>query len=234
MFFRVFVIQLFRLFFFLASSTSLSIYVFSTRVQHFIPDFCCVGIRCSQWTSGFDSSKHLIIYPTNLKCLSPFRIKLNWSTHTNVFARPCYPFIFVVNRVHWFMSKTSNLAWFLCSLEIHRTNNISQENEMVFQSFECFSKTNIDVEITRSFQFIYVFINLKNRSDHWLGIKPKVQISDQNKHGFVQAAVKVDYKENWISALTTLINTLVLWILSHEIVEILNLHLRCSVFPLVS
>lgn len=194
--------------------------MFSARVQHFIPDFCCVGIRCSQWTSGFDSSKHLIIYPTNLKCLSPFRIKLNWSTHTNVFARPFYPFIFVVNLVHWFMSKTSNLAWFSHSLEIHWTNNISQENEMGFQSSECFGKSNIDGEITRSSQFIYVLINLKNRLDHWLGIKPKVQISDQNKRIFVWAAGKVDYKENWISALNAVINTLVLWILSHEIAQI--------------
>lgn len=52
---------------------------------------------------------------------------------------------------------------------------------MGLQSFECFSKTNNDVEITRFFQFIYVFINRKNRSDHWLDIKPKVQIYDQNK-----------------------------------------------------
>lgn len=31
------------------------------------------------------------------------------------------------------------------------------------KSFERFSKGNIDVEITRSFQFIYVFIDLKNK-----------------------------------------------------------------------
>lgn len=67
---------------------------------------------------------------------------------------------------------------------------------MGFQSFECFTKTIIDVEIIRPFQLIYLFINLKNRSDHWLYIKLKVQISDQNKYVFVQAAVKVDYKEN--------------------------------------
>lgn len=80
---------------------------------------------------------------------------------------------------------------------------------MRFQSFECFSKTNIDVEITRHFQLIHQFINLKNRSDHWFYIKPKMQISDQN-HFFLQAAIKVDYKENRISALTTVINTLFL------------------------
>lgn len=56
---------------------------------------------------------------------------------------------------------------------------------MGFQSSECFGKSNIDGEITRSSQFIYVLINLKNRLDHWLGIKPKVQISDQNKRIFV-------------------------------------------------
>lgn len=64
------------------------------------------------------------------------------------------------------------------------------------QSFECFSKTNIDVEITRAFQLIYLFINLKNRSDHWLYIKPKIQTSDQNEYIFVQVAIKVGYKEN--------------------------------------
>lgn len=128
------------------------------------------------------------------------------------------------------MSKTSNLAWFLCSLEIHRTNNSSQENEMRFQSFDCFSKTNIDVEITRPFQLIYLLINLENRSDHWLYIKPKIQISDQNWYVFVQAYIKVDYKENWISTLTTVIHTLFLLILPHEIFEILNLYLRCWVF----
>lgn len=57
-------------------------------------------------------------------------------------------------------------------------------------------KPNTDVEITRPFQLIYLFINLKNRSDHWLYIKPKIQISDQNKYVFVEAAIKVDYKEN--------------------------------------
>lgn len=49
------------------------------------------------------------------------------------------------------------------------------------KSFKCFSKSNIDVEITKSFQFIYVFIDLKNKSDHCLGIKWEVEISDQSK-----------------------------------------------------
>lgn len=57
-------------------------------------------------------------------------------------------------------------------------------------------KPNTDVEITRPFQLIYLFINLKNRSHHWLYIKPKIQISDRNKLFFVQVAIKVDYKEN--------------------------------------
>lgn len=57
-------------------------------------------------------------------------------------------------------------------------------------------KPNTDVEITRPFQLISLFINLKNRSDHWLFIKQKIRISDQNKNFFVQTAIKVDYKEN--------------------------------------
>lgn len=114
------------------------------------------------------------------------------------------------------------------------TNNSSWENEMGFQSFECFSKSSIDVEITRPFQLIYLFISLKNISDHWLYIKPKIKISDQKKYVFVHGAVKVDYKENWISALTTVKNTLFLWILPHGIFEILNLHLRSWLFPPIS
>lgn len=109
-------------------------------------NFCCVGILCSQWTSVFDFSKCVIIYPTNLKCLNPLRIKLSWSTHANIFVRPCYPF----NHVYWCKSKTSfflNFTFTRCP-----SNKWHFTRQKDFHNIKYFSNINLEVKETRYFQ----------------------------------------------------------------------------------